>query len=55
VLTVERESAGWSIHSAGRRNAGQFLVLHNIGIDSKATCTPPRSQRQRAQKFKPAN
>jgi len=57
VLTVERES-GRVVNSFGRpgRYAGQFLVLHNIGIDSKGNLyTSEVGSGKRAQKFKPAN
>jgi len=57
VLTVERES-GRVLSSFGRpgRYAGQFLVLHNIGIDSKGNLyTSEVGSGKRAQKFRPAN
>ena len=57
VLTVERGS-GRVVNSFGRpgRYAGQFLVLHNIGIDSKGNLyTSEVGSGKRAQKFKPAN
>ncbi len=57
VLTVERDS-GRVVSSFGRpgRYAGQFLVLHNIGIDSKGNLyTSEVGSGKRAQKFKPAN
>ncbi len=57
VLTVERES-GRVVNSFGRpgRYAGQFLVLHNIGIDSKGNLyTSEVGSGKRAQKFRPAN
>jgi DNA-binding beta-propeller fold protein YncE len=57
VLTVERES-GRVVSSFGRpgRYAGQFLVLHNIGIDSKGNLyTSEVGSGKRAQKFRPAN
>jgi sugar lactone lactonase YvrE len=57
VLTVERET-GKVLSSFGRpgRYAGQFLVLHNIGIDSKGNLyTSEVGSGKRAQKFKPAN
>ena len=38
------------------RYAGQFLVLHNIGIDSKGNLyTSEVGSGKRAQKFRPAN
>ncbi len=55
VLTVERES-GRVISSFGRpgRMAGQFLVLHNIGIDSSGNLyTAEVATGKRVQKFKP--
>jgi len=57
VLTVERES-GRVLSSFGRpgRYAGQFLVLHNIGIDSKGNLyTSEVGSGKRAQKFRPVN
>ncbi len=57
VLTVERES-GRVVNSFGRpgRYAGQFLVLHNIGIDSRGNLyTSEVGSGKRAQKFRPAN
>jgi hypothetical protein len=57
VLTVERES-GRVLSAFGRpgRYAGQFLVLHNIGIDSKGNLyTSEVGSGKRAQKFRPAN
>jgi DNA-binding beta-propeller fold protein YncE len=54
VLTVERES-GKVIASFGRpgRFAGQFLVLHNIGIDSKGNLyTAEVATGKRVQKFR---
>src|SRR5205823_2210542 len=57
VLSVERES-GRVLSSFGRpgRYAGQFLVLHNIGIDSKGNLyTSEVGSGKRAQKFRPAN
>jgi DNA-binding beta-propeller fold protein YncE len=56
VLTVERES-GAVIASFGRpgRYAGQFLVLHNIAIDSRGNLyTAEVATGKRAQKFRPA-
>jgi DNA-binding beta-propeller fold protein YncE len=56
VLTVERET-GKVISSFGRpgRYAGQFLVLHNIGIDSKGNLyTAEVATGKRVQKFRPA-
>ncbi len=55
VLTVERES-GKVIASFGRpgRFAGEFLVLHNIGIDSKGNLyTAEVATGKRVQKFAP--
>jgi len=55
VLTVERET-GKVISSFGRpgRMAGQFLVLHNIGIDSKGNLyTAEVATGKRVQKFRP--
>jgi DNA-binding beta-propeller fold protein YncE len=55
VLTVERET-GKVVSSFGRpgRYAGQFLVLHNIGIDSKGNLyTAEVATGKRVQKFKP--
>ena len=55
VLTVERGS-GRVIGSFGRpgRYAGQFLVLHNIGIDSRGNLyTSEVGSGKRAQKFRP--
>jgi hypothetical protein len=55
VLTVERES-GKVIASFGRpgRFAGEFLVLHNIGIDSKGNLyTAEVATGKRVQKFRP--
>jgi len=57
VLTVERES-GKVTSSFGRpgRFAGQFLVLHNIGIDSKGNLyTAEVATGKRVQKFRPGN
>jgi len=57
VLTVERES-GRVLSAFGRpgRYAGQFLVLHNIGIDSKGNLyTSEVGSGKRVQKFRPAN
>ncbi len=57
VLTVERES-GRVVNSFGRpgRYAGQFLVLHNIAIDSKGNLyTSEVGSGKRVQKFSPAN
>jgi DNA-binding beta-propeller fold protein YncE len=57
VLTVERES-GRVLSSFGRpgRYAGQFLVLHNIAIDSKGNLyTSEVGSGKRVQKFKPVN
>ena len=57
VLTVERET-GKVISSFGRpgRYAGQFLVLHNIGIDSKGNLyTAEVATGKRVQKFRPAS
>jgi DNA-binding beta-propeller fold protein YncE len=57
VLTVERES-GKVITGFGRpgRFVGEFLVLHNIGIDSKGNLyTSEVATGKRVQKFKPAN
>jgi hypothetical protein len=57
VLTVERES-GRVLSAFGRpgRYAGQFLVLHNIAIDSKGNLyTSEVGSGKRAQKFRPAN
>jgi hypothetical protein len=57
VLTVERAS-GKVISSFGRpgRYAGQFLVLHNIGIDSKGNLyTAEVATGKRVQKFRPAS
>jgi DNA-binding beta-propeller fold protein YncE len=57
VLTVERES-GKVIAGFGRpgRFAGEFLVLHNIGIDSKGNLyTSEVATGKRVQKFSPAN
>ena len=54
---LERES-GRVLSSFGRpgRYAGQFLVLHNIGIDSKGNLyTSEVGSGKRAQKFRPAN
>jgi len=53
VLTVERES-GKVITGFGRpgRFAGEFLVLHNIGIDSKGNLyTTETYEGKRVQKF----
>src|SRR5262245_39303548 len=55
VLTVERET-GKVESSFGRpgRMAGQFLVLHNIGIDSKGNLyTAEVATGKRVQKFRP--
>jgi hypothetical protein len=55
VLTVERES-GKVISNFGRpgRFAGEFLVLHNIGIDSKGNLyTAEVATGKRVQKFVP--
>ncbi len=55
VLTVERES-GKVITGFGRpgRFAGEFLVLHNIGIDSKGNLyTSEVATGKRVQKFRP--
>src|SRR5215467_5133074 len=56
VLTVERES-GKVIAGFGRpgRFAGEFLVLHNIGIDSKGNLyTSEVATGKRVQKFRPS-
>jgi DNA-binding beta-propeller fold protein YncE len=55
VLTVERDT-GKVVSSFGRpgRMAGQFLVLHNIGIDSKGNLyTAEVATGKRVQKFRP--
>ena len=55
VLTVERES-GKVVASFGRpgRFAGEFLVLHNIGIDSNGNLyTAEVATGKRVQKFRP--
>src|SRR5258706_512567 len=57
LLTVERES-GRVLSSFGRpgRYAGQFLVLHNIGIDSKGNLyTSEVGSGKSAHEFRPAN
>jgi DNA-binding beta-propeller fold protein YncE len=57
VLTVERDS-GKAIAGFGRpgRLAGEFLVLHNIGIDSKGNLyTAEVATGKRVQKFRPAD
>src|SRR5882672_8229107 len=56
VLTIERES-GNVITAFGRpgRFAGEFLVLHNIGIDSMGSLyTSEVGTGKRVQKFRPA-
>jgi DNA-binding beta-propeller fold protein YncE len=57
VIAIERES-GRVASSFGRpgRYAGEFLVLHNIGIDSMGNLyTAEVGSGKRAQKFRPVN